>query len=88
MVVEVAVAPVTVRGRCSEPQAGDGVTVYWVIGDPADAGSVQLTVTVSLELPRADTVGGRVGHVGRGDGRRGADGSLVPAALVAVTVKM
>ena len=58
MMVDVAVAENFWR-PVQEPQAGDGVTVYWLIGEPLPLGSVQMTVTVSLELPVADTeVGG------------------------------
>ena len=58
-----------------------------MIGLPGEAGSVQPTVTVSLALPAAVTWVGAYGTLGAVIADDGCEGSLVPLALVAVTVK-
>ena len=86
IVVEVALALFTVS-QVQVAQAGDGVTVYFVMGEPLADGSVQPTVTVSFAFPAALTRVGAFGALGTVVSADGSEGSLVPCALVAVTVK-
>jgi len=67
---------------------GDDVTVYSVIGEPpVEAGGVNVTVACALPAVAVPIVGapGRLANVTLFEG---ADAGPVPAAFVAVTVKV
>jgi hypothetical protein len=74
----------------SAPPAGFDVTVYAVIGEPpSDVGAVMVSVTSATPGPRiAVTDTGASGTVAGVTGLDAADGKLVPAEFVAVTVKV
>jgi hypothetical protein len=84
------VKPVTVIGLAAPVAViapGDDVTVYEVIALPFAAGAVK--VTVAAALPRtALTAVGAPGTAAGVTATEAADAELVPAALVAVTVKV
>jgi hypothetical protein len=65
-----------------------GVTVYPVTGSPpVDEGGLQLNET-EASPDRPDTAEGEEGAVAGVTGDDGAEGTLVPALVVAVTVKV
>jgi hypothetical protein len=89
------VSPVTVIGELVPlavigvpPPAGVAVTVYPVIGEPPlSLGAVKLTVALPL-LPLALIPVGTPGAIAGVTGADAVELALVPAALVAVAVKV
>ena len=68
--------------------SGFEVTVYRMIGlPPSEAGALQLTVAWPFPATAVTPVGGSGGSGGV-TALEGADGRLVPTALVAVTAKV
>jgi hypothetical protein len=87
-VVDVAAGlPETVSPVQAE-QAGDGVSVYPVIGPEAEVGAVQETESCPAVL--VDKVDGAVGVAGMPTTAavEAADAALLPLALVAIKVKV
>ena len=70
------------------PQAGDGITVYWLIAAPLVAGAVQLTAMLPLVFTEAVTAVGAPGGSAGVTGLDDADDAPVPITLVAFTVKV